>query len=149
MEYNFSETCMCLFWKFMIKTFFHSVFFCYDEIFRAETFLDLSLRRTCLAIRRKRCPWVKCKIGRHDFGFNDLAITFGGNRHFIESKWSYSYLFNYFFIFYFGNKIINIYSCIRSWLCLKNTLLDVCMENSFVRTFCAEFSAKLLIPNEY
>ena len=29
----------------MIKAFFHSVFFCYDEIFRAETFLDLRLRK--------------------------------------------------------------------------------------------------------
>ena len=70
MEYNFSETCMCLFWKFMIKAFIQSVFFCYSKIFCAETFLDLSLRRTCQAIRQKRCQWVKCKVRKHDFGFN-------------------------------------------------------------------------------
>ena len=143
MEYNFSETCMCFFWKFMIKAFFHSAFFCYDEIFRTETFLDLSLRRTCQAIRRERCRWIKCKVGRHDFGFNFLAISLGGKCHFIEIKWFYSYLFNsFFFIFYFGNKITNIYSCAGPLLYLKNTLLELCMENSSVRRFCAEFSAK-------
>ena len=143
MEYNFSETCMCLFWKFMIKAFFHSVFFCYDEIFRAETFLDLSLRRICQAIRRKRCRWIKCKVVWHDFGFNFLAISLGEKCHLTEIKWYYSYLFNSFLICYFGNKIINIYSCARPQLCLKNTLLEFCTENSSVRRFCSEFLAKV------
>ena len=146
MEYNLSEICMCLFWKFMIKAFFHSVFFCYSKIFRAETFLDLSLRRTCQAIRQKRCRWVKCKVGRHDFEFISR-----GKCHFIEIKWPYSYLFNsfFFFIFYFENKIITIYNnCTGPLLCLKNTLLELCMENSSVRRFRAEFSGKFLKKNQ-
>ena len=115
MEYNFSETCMCLFWKFMIKAFFYSAFFCYDEIFLAETFLDLSLRWTCHAIRRKCCRWIKCKVRRHDFGFNFLAISLGGKCHFIEIKWTYSYLFNSLFYLLFwkqDNKHIYLWRAI-------------------------------------
>ena len=106
----------------MIEAIFHSLIFCYQEIFHAETFLDVRMCRTCQVENDYR--EVSAKLAEMIFR---SSFPPKGKFYLIEIKWSYSYLFSLFYIFYFGKKI-NIYICLEQLLYLKNRLLEFCAE---------------------
>ena len=65
----------------MIKTILYSFIFCYHERFRAESFLDVRMRRTCQVIRRKRLQSLSAKLVDMNFPLIFLAKSLGGKCH--------------------------------------------------------------------